>query len=236
MWFSLDDRVRTQKHFIPSIYKKLMFTAKANRRSTHRHSGASPPAVSGFAVLTLRQPGPRQHRACPADRPTVGTAGGREEGWREDCVIAQKPLAPTPRLRIYCRCRAEEEQDGKLRGSHLLRGAVEALRRLQDVLPALQLGGLSVTDVTQLLLQRLQLSHILLLPDIEQGGNLLVQLHVHSKPFLPTQTGSLSEKRWWKQSFWTQLNELVAKSAQSHSVHFDLFMFNKVVIIFFCDF
>lgn len=81
----LDDRVRTQKHFIPSIYKKLLFTAKANRRSTHRHSGASPPAVSGFAVLTLRQPEPRQHRACPADRPTAGTAGGREGG-REDSL------------------------------------------------------------------------------------------------------------------------------------------------------
>lgn len=138
------------------------------------------------------------------------------------CVTAQTPLAPTPRPRIYCRCRAEEEQDRKLQGSHLLRGAVEALRCLQDVLPALQLGGLSVADVTQLLLQRLQLGHILLLPDIEQGGNLLVQLHVHSKPFLPTQTGSLSKSADGKKSFWTQLNELVAKSAQSNSVHFDL--------------
>lgn len=68
--------------------------------------------------------------------------------------------------------------------SNLLGGAVEALRCLQDVLSALQLGGLSVTDVTQLLLQRLQLRHILLLPDTEQGGNLLVQLHVHSEPLL----------------------------------------------------
>lgn len=76
---------------------------------------------------------------------------------------------------------------------NLLRGAVEALRCLQDVLPALQLSGLSVTDVTQLLLQCLQLCHILLLPDIEQGGNLLVQFHVHSKPLLSTQTGSLNK-------------------------------------------
>lgn len=68
--------------------------------------------------------------------------------------------------------------------SNLLGGAVEALRCLQDVLSALQLGGLSVTDVAQLLLQRLQLRHILLLPDTEQGGNLLVQLHVHSEPLL----------------------------------------------------
>ncbi|TNN73627.1 hypothetical protein EYF80_016222 [Liparis tanakae] len=53
----------------------------------------------------------------------------------------------------------------------------KALRRQQDVLPALQLRRLLVADVAQLLLQRLQLRHLLLFPGAEQGGDLLVQLH-----------------------------------------------------------
>lgn len=67
---------------------------------------------------------------------------------------------------------------------YLLRGAVEALRRLQDVLPTLQLSRLPVADVAQLLLQRLQLHHVVLLACTEQGGDLLVQLHVDGEPLL----------------------------------------------------
>ena len=67
---------------------------------------------------------------------------------------------------------------------HLLCAAVEGLRRLQDVLSALELSRLPVADVAQLLLKRLQLHHILLLAGAEQGSDLLVQLHVDSKPLL----------------------------------------------------
>lgn len=70
---------------------------------------------------------------------------------------------------------------------YLLRGAVKALCCLQDVLSALQLSRLAVADVAQLLLQRLQLGHFLLLSGAEQGSNLLVQLHINSKPLLYTQ-------------------------------------------------
>lgn len=77
---------------------------------------------------------------------------------------------------------------------YLLRGAVEGVRRLQDVLTRLQLGRLAVADVAQLLLQRLQLRHFLFFPGAEQGSDLLVQLHVHGEPLLHTQRGRERER------------------------------------------
>lgn len=75
-----------------------------------------------------------------------------------------------------------------MRNTHILRCAVELVGRVQNVLSELQLAGLPVTHVTQLLLQILQLQQVFLVACAQQRRHLLIQLHIHSKPLLCAHT------------------------------------------------
>ena len=143
---------------------------RSSRQSTNQRSEASPPEVSSSAESTPRRLEPHQHRACPVEHPVAVTAA-EEDGAHVHLIITLNSCW----IRLWTLMEF---------GSHLLRAAVETLRRLQDVLSTLQMSSLSIADITELLLQSLQLNHFLILTGTEQGSNLLVQLHVHRKPLL----------------------------------------------------
>lgn len=71
--------------------------------------------------------------------------------------------------------------------SYILGNTMKIKGCLQQILPKLQLAGLPVTNITQLLLQTFQFDKVFLIPSIQQSCNLLIKFHIYCKPFLQNQ-------------------------------------------------